>query len=183
MKVWINAIGYQLVWFAAVWGAASGHWWTAPLALVPFAAWYLSRPDGRIDAWLMPVAVLLGVALDSALAANDLVTYASAVPSPHAAPVWIVAIWAAFALTLRHSFRFLHGRRVLAAVLGAIGAPLAYLGAARGWHAVAFPRGTGAALIALGIGWLVAMPTLITLAQRFERRLAPSPTGNRAHVA
>jgi carbohydrate-selective porin OprB len=131
----------------------------------------------------MPVAMLLGIALDSTLAASDLVAYASAVPSPHAAPVWIIAIWAAFALTLRHSFRFLHGRRVLAAALGAIGAPLAYLGAARGWHAVAFPRGTTAALIALGIGWLVAMPALITLAQHFELRQATSSTGNRVHVA
>ena len=183
MKVWANAIGYQLVWFAAVWGAATGYWWVAPLALVPFAAWYLSRPDGRIDAWLMPVAVALGIALDSALAASDVVAYASAVPSLHAAPVWIIAIWAAFSLTLRHSFRFLHGRLSLAAVLGAVGAPLAYLGAARGWHAVAFPRGTATAVIALGLGWLVAMPTLIAIAQRLERQRTTSSTGNPVHVA
>ncbi len=183
MKVWANAIGYQLVWFAAVWGAASGHWWIAPLALVPFAAWYLSRPGGRIDAWLIPVAMLLGIALDSTLAASDLVAYASAVPSPHAAPVWIIAIWVAFSLTLRHSFRFLHGRPMLAAALGAIGAPLAYLGAARGWHAVAFPRGTVPAMVALGAGWFVALPALVTLAQRFERMRATSVAGSRAHVA
>ena len=34
MTVWANAIGYQLVWFVAVWGAAAGYWWLAPLALV-----------------------------------------------------------------------------------------------------------------------------------------------------
>lgn len=183
MKVWANAIAYQLVWFAAVWGASVGHWWMAPLALLPFAGWYLTRPDGRIDARLMAVAVLVGITLDSTLAASDLVAYASAVPSQHAAPVWIVAIWAAFALTLRHSFRFLHGRLALAAALGAIGAPLAFLGAARGWHAVAFPRGTLAAVIALGLGWLIALPTLIALAQRFERTRVPSAPGKSAHVA
>lgn len=183
MKVWANAIGYQLVWFAAVWGAATGYWWLAPLALVPFAAWYLSRPGGQADARLMLVAMLIGIALDSSLAASDLVAYASAVPSTHAAPVWIVAIWAAFALTLRHSFRFLHGRRGLAAALGAIGAPLAYLGAARGWHAVAFPRGTVPAMIALGASWVVALPALVTLAQRVERGQENSTTGRRAHVA
>lgn len=183
MKVWANAVGYQVVWFAAVWGAAVGAWWMAPLALLPFALWYLSRPDRRIDACLMAVAVLVGTALDSALAASDLVAYASAVPSPHAAPVWIVAIWAAFALTLRHSFRFLHGRMLLAAALGAIGAPLAYVAAARGWHAVAFPRGTMPAVIALGLGWLAALPTLIALAQRFERTRPLRSTGNPAHVA
>ncbi|HET6432537.1 DUF2878 domain-containing protein [Dyella sp.] len=183
MKVWANAIAYQLVWFAAIWGASTGYWWAAPLALLPFAVWYLSRPDGRVDAWLMPLAVLLGLALDSALAATDLVAYASAVPSAHAAPVWIISIWAAFSLTLRHSFRFLHGRPLLAAVVGAIGAPMAYLAAARGWHAVAFPRGVAPAMIALGLGWCVALPSLITLAQRFERRSSSAIAREHAHVA
>jgi hypothetical protein len=48
---------------------------------------------------------------------------------------------------------------------------------------VAFPRGTTAAVIALGLGWLIAMPALVTLAQHFERRQATSSTRSRAHVA
>lgn len=183
MTVWANAIGYQLVWFAAVWGAAHGDWWLAPLALLPFAGWYLSRPDGRVDACLLPIAIAVGLVLDSALAASDLVAYASALPSPHAAPVWIIAIWAAFSLTLRHSFRFLHGRLPLAAAFGAIGAPLAYFGAGRGWHAVAFPRGTAVALAALALGWLLALPLLIASAARIERRLTLTSTRNEPHVA
>jgi hypothetical protein len=48
---------------------------------------------------------------------------------------------------------------------------------------VAFPRGSTPAVIALGAGWLIAMPTLIAIAQRFERRRITSSTGNPAHVA
>ncbi|HEU4669958.1 MAG TPA: DUF2878 domain-containing protein [Dyella sp.] len=183
MNALANAIAYQLVWFAAIWGASSGHWWLAPLALLPFAAWVLGRPDGGADALLMPIAVLLGAVLDSGLAASGLVAYASPVPFVHAAPLWILAIWAAFSLTLRHSFRFLHGRPLLAALLGAIGAPLAYLGAGRGWHAVTFPLGTVPAVIALGAGWAIAMPLLIRLAERAGRTSAPTPAPGEAHVA
>lgn len=183
MNAWTNAIAYQLVWFAAIWGASSGHWWLAPLALLPFAAWMLGRPDGGADALLMPIAVLLGAVLDSSLAASGLVAYASPVPFAHAAPLWILSIWAAFSLTLRHSFRFLHGRWPLAAVLGAVGAPMAYLGAARGWHAVAFPLGATPAVVALAAGWTVAMPLLIGLAVRVERTSAPAPVRGEAHVA
>jgi len=183
MNAWANAIAYQLVWFAAIWGASHGHWWVAPLALLPFAAWVLGRIDGGADALLMPIAVLLGAVLDSSLAASGLVVYASPVPFAHAAPLWILAIWAAFALTLRHSFRFLHGRPLLAGVLGAIGAPMAYLGAGRGWHAVAFPLGTTPAVIALAISWAIAMPLLIQLAERTDRAAAPRPAHGEAHVA
>ncbi len=183
MNAWANAIAYQLVWFAAIWGASGGHWWLAPLALLPFATWMLGRPDGGADALLMPIAVLLGAALDSSLAASGLVAYASPVPFAHAAPLWILSIWAAFSLTLRHSFRFLHGRWPLAAVLGAVGAPMAYLGAARGWHAVAFPLGTTSAVVALAAGWAVTMPLLIGLAVRVERTAPMAPTRGEAHVA
>lgn len=184
MNAWINAIAYQVVWFAAVWGGSSGHWWLAPLALLPFAGWMIARDGGGADALLMPIAVLTGLTLDSLLAVSDLIAYASPVPSAHAAPVWILAIWAAFGLTLRHSFRFLHGRPAWAAVLGAIGAPLAYLGAGRGWHAVAFPLGRTPALLALGAGWALVMPWLIWLARRSERAtVRGTPQGGCAHVA
>ncbi|MCP1376363.1 DUF2878 domain-containing protein [Dyella lutea] len=183
MNAWINAITYQLVWFAAIWGASSGHWWLAPLALLPFAAWMLGRPDGGADALLMPIAVLLGAVLDSSLAASGLVAYVSPVPFVHAAPLWILSIWAAFSLTLRHSFRFLHGRPLLAAVLGGAGGPIAYLGAGRAWHAVAFPLGTTPAVIALAAGWAVAMPLLIGLATRVERTSGPRSVHGEAHVA
>lgn len=182
MKAWANAIGYQLVWFAIVLSAAYGYGCFAPLALAPFAAWYLSRRDGLLDARLMILAALIGLLLDSLLAAPQLVIYASAFPSERAAPLWIVTLWAAFGLTLRHSFRFLHGRPWAAVVLGAIGAPLAYVGAGHGWHAVAFPRGTWLAVLVLGAGWAIALPTMLAMAMRLERSATAVPARSVHHV-
>ena len=182
MKIWLNVIGYELVWLAAVWGAAHDLPWLGAFALIPFALWYLSRPDGRADRWLFLVVLLAGSCLDSIYAASGLIRYVSPVPSVHAAPIWIIAIWGAFALTLRHSFRFLHGRPWLAALLGALGAPLAYLGAGRLGHAVQFAHGELAAMVALALGWAVALPAMLAFAVAMERSRPSDIHGSAAHV-
>lgn len=182
MKVWANIIAYELVWLFAVSGAGHGHGWLALLALIPFAAWYLSRPDGAVDARLMLVSVLTGVLVESALALSDLVAYASPFPLAQMAPLWILCIWAAFALTLRHSFRFLHHKFALGLLLGGVGAPLAYLGAARGWHALSFPHGVLPAMAGLGVAWAIALPALLKLAVALETAAAARTTFSEEHA-
>jgi hypothetical protein len=172
MNLWLNAIGYQLVWLAAVWGATHERGWLATAALLPFALVHMCRRDGHLDAWLMLAACIVGGLLDSLYAASGVVAYASPFPSPEAAPLWIVALWAAFALTLRHSLRFLRGRPLLAAAFGAVGAPLAYLAAARGGHAVQFPHGTRVAMGTLALGWAIVLPALMCLVDALERASA-----------
>lgn len=161
-----NILGYQALWFVAVWGAGRGLWWPAVLALLPFAAWTLLQHDTRAELRLMAAVLPLGLAMDSLMAASGLLHYAAPVPSTQLAPLWIAAIWAAFSLTLRHTFRFLFDRPWTAALFGAIGAPLAYLGAARGWGAVTFGHGEPAALAALAAMWALALPGMLALARR-----------------
>lgn len=169
MNPWLNAVSYQLVWLAAVWGASHGQGWLGPVALLPFALLHLRQPDGHVDAWLVLAAGTLGSLLDTLYAASGAIAYAAPFPSAHAAPLWIVALWAAFALTLRHSLRWLRGRWLPTILFGALGAPLAYLAAARGWQAVGFPHGAGIALITLALAWACALPALFWLAAALER--------------
>jgi len=169
MNTWANVAGYQLMWLAAIWGAGRGMWWPGPLAAAPFVAWVLARPGALTDLKLMAFVLPLGCLMDSILAASGLLHYAAPVPTTHLAPVWIAAIWCGFALTLRHTFRFLMGRPWLAAVFGAIGAPLAYLGAARGWQAVAFGHGAWPAIALLAALWMLAMPLMLHIAVALEK--------------
>ena len=183
-KLLISFLGYQGVWLAAVGGAGHGLWWPGPLALIPFAVWQIAaNPRPHAELRLMLVVGLMGCLLDSAFAANSVLAFAAAVPSPTLAPVWIVAIWMAFALTLTTTFRFLDERPWLAALLGALGAPLAYLAAAHGWGAVSFPRGEAIAVVALAAGWVLALPASLSIAgwlRRSERvRMTLSPRAAR----
>jgi hypothetical protein len=166
VNLWINAIAYQTTWLAAIGGAAAGWWWLGPLALLLFAAWQLPRStQRRADLWLLACAALLGFAVDSLFAQTGLLSYASAVPWAHWAPAWIVALWASFALTLNHSLAWLKQHLQIAALLGALGAPLAYTAAARS-GALAFPPSATATLLLLAATWAALAPALSVLATR-----------------
>lgn len=184
MKFWSNVVGYQTVWFSAVIGAGRELWWPACAAAAAFVLLHFAfahrSHSGRVaDLKLMAVALAIGLLLDGGLAASGLARYAANGVSlpPGGAPLWLLAIWASFALTLRHSMTFLSGRPLVALIFGAIGGPLAYLGAARGWQAIAFDEPRWPALLALAVGWGIAMPLLATLAARWSRP-RDTPTSN-----
>lgn len=166
MRALANIIGYQCVWFAAVLGAVHGRWWSGVAAACAFvlAQWIASR-DRRVDTRLVVCAVLAGIVLDGTLAASGVLRYASPQPGL-AAPLWILALWAAFAMTINHSLAFLKNSPIAALVFGGIGAPLAYFAAARGFGAVEFIAPAWRGAVALAAGWAVALVLLTFLARR-----------------
>lgn len=168
VRWWGNLLGYQASWFIAVIAAGHGLWWPGVLAALAFVAWQSAlQPDRRRTFALLALALAVGAIIDGALARGGLLRYAAAVPSLPAdgAPLWILGLWLAFAVTLQRSLAFLQRKRWLAAAFGAIGAPLAYLGAAHGWQAVVFVAPPWQALVALAVAWALALPLLATVAR------------------
>jgi hypothetical protein len=179
MTFWANLIGYQIVWFSAVIGAGRGFWWPGVIAAAIFVLLHfaLARQDrtGRTaDFKLLMIAILIGASLDGTIATSEFARYAAnqMTLTPDGAPLWILAMWASFALTLRHSMTFLLRRPMVALVFGAVGGPLAYLGASRGWQAIVFAEPRWMALSTLAVGWGLAMTLLTTLARRWSESAA-----------
>ncbi len=172
MNAWLEFAAYQAVWFVAVIAAGNGSAWPGALAAAAFVAvqWSLSSRRAGLT-MLAALALLAGTFVDGALALSGLARYAAAWPSPQSAPAWILGLWCAFATTLAGSLRVLQTRLRAAALLGAVGAPLAYLGAARGWGAVAFAEPAWRGWAWLAAGWALALPALAWSA----RRLAQAP--------
>ncbi len=167
MNKWINIICYQAAWLVAVIGAAHDQGWIGPVAVGLFAILQFTLSNERgADVRLVLVAAAVGFAIDSLFARSGTLHYAAAVPWVGTAPAWIVALWINFALTLNHAMAYLKTNLVLASLLGAIGGPLAYWGAATGWHAIEFPDRPAAALLALAIVWALVTPLLCMFAQR-----------------
>jgi hypothetical protein len=173
MTQWLpNAVCFQLVWVAAVGGASNGWWWAGPLALAAFAAWQLpASRSRRADLMLMMGAAVAGFAIDTLWVQLDLMRFTTPLPWPGVAPVWIVALWMGFALTLNHSLAALKRHLGLASLLGLVGGPLAYGIAARAWSAVDFSEPVWIALSALALAWGAITPLLLVMATRLE----PSP--------
>ncbi|MFA7330074.1 MAG: DUF2878 domain-containing protein [Candidatus Delongbacteria bacterium] len=133
-RTWMiaNALANQLVWAVAVWGAARGTSLPGVLAALGFLGLHLALLQRRgAELRLILLLTAAGSALDSGLAASGLVRYAPLPADAWLAPPWITALWLSFATTVRHSLRPLLTRAWVAALLGAVGGPLAYLAAAR----------------------------------------------------
>jgi hypothetical protein len=164
----LNALLFQAGWFAAVLGAAYGRPWAGTLAVGAVLGAQLARSDDRQgELKLMLAAGSLGFLFDSALVAAGIV-----VPKPQLfprpfSPPWMIVLWPNFAATLNGSLAWLKARNLASAVFGAIGGPLAYYGGARLAATESFP--TPAGLLILAVGWGIATPLLLRLAEHFRR--------------
>ena len=175
---WVMSfLAFQGAWFACVLGAARGEPGEGiAIAVLVCGVQLALSPARGADLALAGGAVGLGLAWDTAMLRTGVVAYASPGPIEGWAPAWILALWLLFATLLRGPLRFLHGRWVLAALLGGGGGALSYLSAVR-LGAGSF-RDLREAMLVLGLGWAVMTPLLIEAARRFERRrvarMAPS---------
>lgn len=163
-SVLFNFAAFQLGWFSCVLGAANGMPTIGPVvaaAIVSFHVARAARPAEELK--LVASALVIGAAWDSALVISGTLGFTSGAFAGHAAPPWILALWALLATTLNVSLRWLHGRWLLAAVLGAIAGPLSYWAGVR-FGAVAFLEPVPA-IAALAVGWGVMMPVLIAIAR------------------
>jgi hypothetical protein len=173
----VNGVFFQIVWTACVWGGGSGRWWLGPLLVTVFALWQIPRslrPRGEL--WLVLSAIAIGIVVDSAFMRAGLLSYPAPGPWQGLAPIWILALWAGFALTLNHSLAWIKGRPVVAALLGGIAGPFSYWVGSSAWKAVDFVAPTPVVLAVLGISWGLVTPGLVALAARFQR-LDLVPTG------
>jgi hypothetical protein len=163
----LNLLLFQVGWFAGVLGAAQGLYWAGVAAAAGVAAWHLwkaHRPWQELK--LLVLAMAVGAAFDTALVQLGWLRFDDGVLAIGVAPVWMVALWSNFATTLNVSLRALRERLLLAVVLGAVGAPLAYYAGSR-IGAVGFGE-PAIALAAIAAGWAIMTPLLFLAARRFD---------------
>lgn len=169
---WTNAVLFQCAWFAAVLGAAHHRPLLGTACVAAVIAWHLAvsaRPAQ--EARLVALLCLIGFAVESAIVWQGHVAYPSGQPIVSLAPYWIVALWALLAIALNVTMRWLHGRLLLAAVLGAVLGPLSFSSGARlGGAQLLHPT---EALVTLALVWAVLMPVLVMLATRFDGVAVP----------
>jgi hypothetical protein len=118
---WINLILFQLGWFAAILGGNTG----AILFILPALCWHFFYcPHKKEDFILVLLCVFLGILHDSFL-----LNYGFLIIPHHFVfpPVWLILLWALLGITLNHSLKWIYERPLVAAVSGAIAAPLSYL--------------------------------------------------------
>ena len=165
----INFVLFQLAWFACVVGASKDLPWLGVIVALAVAAWHISQAiQPKLEMRLILTCLLIGGLYDQAILSSGLVTYVhngwgNALTA--LVPAWILGLWLAFATILNASLRWMHGRYITGAVFGAIGGPLAYIGAEK-IGAVTLHGNNS--YIALSLGWAIITPLLLGIATRYD---------------
>jgi len=166
MAIVVNFVAFQIGWFACVLGAA----YHMPLmgtgialTIVVLHLAYASDPLAELK--LLAVAVAIGIIIDPSLAIAGLIAFPSGTLLNGTVAHWMLALWMLFATTLNVSLRWLKGRHTLAVIFGGVGGPLAYLA---GEKLGALQINSTIGIVAIGVGWGIAMWVLIVLARRFD---------------
>lgn len=158
-----NFLLFQLGWLVSVLGAAHG--W--PLSGAGFAIaflvlhhWHLGH--GRAaELRFVLCSAAFGFLMDWLLAVIGIISFPAYAELGPLSPLWMASLWLMFAMTLRHSLRWLCRRPLLAGVLGAISGPFAYWMGSR-FGAIHIHNGF-AGLAAIGAVWAASMFCLLGL--------------------
>jgi hypothetical protein len=164
-----NFVMFQVGWFACVMGAARGETLLGcGIMLVLVATHVMMSPDRRSEGVFIAIAAVIGLMVDCVIAAAGLVTLGGQ-PGVHPELVlWLLALWAGFAMTFNWSMSWLRGRPLAAGVVSAVAGPLAYLGGER-LGAVRLSEPAWPSLLALAVEYGVLVPLLFALTERMVR--------------
>ena len=188
-----NFAGFQITWLACVGGAGYGHPLLGPVVALAWLALHVAGIDRTDHGSLVPAArrasevKLLATAAFAGYVGDSALVLGGAFAFPdHAGPAapttpWMVALWAAFAATLRHSLDWARRRYLLGVFAGAVFGPLAYTaGEALGAITIAAPP---LGWLAIAVEWALAMPLLLWLRERIEGGAGGAAAGRDARVA
>jgi hypothetical protein len=165
----LNFLALQAGWFACVLGAAHGRPWLGPVVVAVLVAGHLARhPRRRRELLVIACVAPLGAALDSLQQALGWIRYEGPPLLGVLAPLWIVALWVLFPITFHGSMGWLRRRPLLAALLGATGGPLGYVGGERLGALEILPE-RWTSLGGMALFWGLAMPGMLWIAERLDR--------------
>lgn len=163
-RVIFNLLMFQVIWWVSVVGHAHIQEGLLLLAVGLYFVWHsfaLHHPlkQGWLSLLQLLVCALLGILADQGLYALDWVRF----PQHTGAyiPEWMLALWLGFVTTLHVSLRWLQPKRLIAAALGLVFAPLTYYGAQQ-LGAVEFKH-LGLALTGIALCWAVLLPLQLKL--------------------
>ena len=134
------------------------------LAIVAWHLWQAKQPKSELI--LLLIALFIGGIFDQMLLNLNLVSYQAHGWQDSLVPAWILALWAVFVTVLNVSLRWMRGRWLIAVLFGAIGGPLAYMGAAK-LGAVTL-NALPASYITLSLGWAILTPFLLKMSEKFD---------------
>ena len=162
----INFALYQTGWLIIVMAAARGHPWKGSAAgLFLILAHILLAAERKPEILNIVSIGMLGTFMDTVQAFFGVFVFESGYWSFWIAPFWITVMWMQFATLFHYALGWLAGRYALAAALGLVGGPAAFLSGER-LGGVIFPYGHAYSLTVLAVVWAAVLPAAVWVSDR-----------------
>jgi hypothetical protein len=167
MNRFLNALGFQMGWWACVIGAGMDQELPAlAFCCVLVYAHLFFSPIRTSEIKLALSTWVIGAVIDSGLQYASIIHFYGW-SLAQLSPFWLWMLWVLFALTLNTSLAFFkQAPLILSAVVGLVFGPLSYIAGAQ-LGAASFDNSLPHLAI-LGVTWMLAMPALVWMAQRFS---------------
>lgn len=176
----LNYLTFQAGWFACVWGAGQGLVWLGPVFVAMVMAFQVGALERmtRGQVYFILLGASIGLSIDTGMILAGVYDPVRKLMPWPLAPVWIIALWVLFTSSFSLSLQALHGRPLLACLLGAVAAPLSYAAGGR-MGAAAMNPSFLKSYVAFGVVWGVAVPVLFALSSALLRAegLQPAASG------
>ncbi|MGK0298980.1 MAG: hypothetical protein ACI9XC_002606 [Gammaproteobacteria bacterium] len=165
IPVILNFFIFQAAWFITVLSAAFGSPVYGPFFTLLWIFFHLgvSVKNRMPELSLLIFAATIGYIFDSVQVLLGVMVFPEQAVLGSPSPIWMIALWINLAATLNLSMKWLHGKLIMSAILGAIAGPAAYYAGSKLGALTLFGPGS---IVALSLQWFIAMPLLVWFAQR-----------------
>ena len=153
MKLIVNGLAYQAIWFFAILWGTPGAAVGCVLILILLVTSKCRVDDLKMVGFLM----FLGLLVDGTLQQVGFFTFRS---PGFPIPFWLLVIWLGLAMTIHHSLSWLKNKLLLAALFGGLGGPAAYWAGTR-LGAASFNWSLPASLLLLAVIWSLMFPAIM----------------------
>jgi len=170
----VSFIFFQIAWFAAVIGGAHNLDFVSACPALALFAFHIATNHRR---WFSSCATifaiaLLGIVIEFLLLKSGAITYRGSTASASFPPLWILALWLAFATLPDGALSWLSGRTGLQIIFGAIGGPLSYV-AGEKLGAAELHASFTYAMVIFAIAWAIATPLCFLCVKAFSKNVEP----------
>ena len=158
-----DLIGFKVCWvlcaFCSIWNQP----YLGPIATLLFILIHLFFVNFRSrDIKVIIIAILCGLILDSSFSNLSLISYKGGILAKYSlSPLWILSMWAGFALSMLYTLESIREKYILSSLLGLDGGPLSY-SAGVGIGSITIL--TTYSYIYLAIAWALIVPLLFKYA-------------------
>lgn len=166
-KIWINFLGFNLIWALSIFSGNEAMLWVLLLLLLHF----LIIAEPLVELKVVLATAFLGYSVDCLLTLLGVFRFEQV---QGITPIWLVLLWIGFCSTLRHSLYFFSNKHLIASLAGAIAGSFTYLLAAH-FGAVELPLSPVISAAVLASVWAVLFPVLmwisVVLSQTRSKRI------------